>query len=340
MGKLMMRLGDFIAEGGARWIGGALGIYLLVALVVGMYWSSEPDMFSVTDRAEAMARATDKDQVVGFVTTATLIEVANTLLEKPGGYLTNDVFPPGLWLDNMPNWEFGVLVQVRDLSRAMRSGFSRSQSQSTEDQDLNVAEPQMHFDSESWVLPSTEAEYRRGIRAFRSYLNRLADSEQSDAQFYARADNLRRWLSDVNSRLGSLSRRLSESVGKQRMNEALAGDPNARKSTPQPAAEEVKTPWLEVDDVFYEARGTAWALLHLLKAVEVDFRDVLQDKNALVSLQQIIIELEATQKPVWSPTILNGSGFGLFANHSLTMASYLSRANAAMIDLRDLLSQG
>jgi len=38
--------------------------------------------------------------------------------------------------------------------------------------------------------------------------------------------------------------------------------------------------------------------------------------------------------------ILNGSGFGLVANHSLVMASYISRANAAVIDLRNLLEQG
>ena len=56
--------------------------------------------------------------------------------------------------------------------------------------------------------------------------------------------------------------------------------------------------------------------------------------------EQIIRELEGTQEAVWSPMILNGSGFGLLANHSLVMASYISRANAAIIDLRDLLSQG
>ena len=38
--------------------------------------------------------------------------------------------------------------------------------------------------------------------------------------------------------------------------------------------------------------------------------------------------------------IVNGQGFGLFANHSLVMASYISRANAALIDLRELLSRG
>ena len=92
--------------------------------------------------------------------------------------------------------------------------------------------------------------------------------------------------------------------------------------------------------MFYEARGAAWALVHFMKAVEHDFESVLQKKNALISLRQIVRELEATQESIWSPMILNGSGFGLFANHSLVMASYISRANAAVIDLRDLLKQG
>ena len=102
----------------------------------------------------------------------------------------------------------------------------------------------------------------------------------------------------------------------------------------------MKTPWHEIDDVFYEARGTSWALVHLLHSIEYDFADVLQKKNALISLRQIIRELEATQQAVWSPIILNGSGFGLFANHSLVMASYISRAKAGIIDLRELLSRG
>ena len=63
-----------------------------------------------------------------------------------------------------------------------------------------------------------------------------------------------------------------------------------------------------------EARGATWALLHFLKLWKLN--DVLEDKNALVSLQQIIRELEATQQSVFSPMILNGSGFGMLANHS------------------------
>jgi hypothetical protein len=97
---------------------------------------------------------------------------------------------------------------------------------------------------------------------------------------------------------------------------------------------------LKIDDVFYEARGSSWALLHFLRAVEVDFGSVLEKKNALVSLRQIIRELEGTQDMIWSPMVLNGEGFGFVANHSLVMASYISRANAAIIELRMLLERG
>ena len=140
--------------------------------------------------------------------------------------------------------------------------------------------------------------------------------------------------------IGSLSQRLSASAGQERLNTDLSGDPEARQSTSAPVEVEVQTPWLQIDDVFYETRGAAWALIHLLKAVEIDFEPVLQKKNALISLRQIVRELEATQETIWSPIILNGRGFGLFANHSLVMASYISRANAAVIDLRSLLAQG
>jgi hypothetical protein len=327
-------------RGGSRIFLALVALYLLVVIVLGMYWSIAPAPFDVRDRAARYAAEDGGAVVTGSVTTAALIGVMDTLLNKPGGYTHNDVFPPGVWLDNMPNWEYGVLIQSRDLARALRENFSRSQSQSTEDVDLVMAEPRFNFDSDSWALPASESEYRDGLKYVRKYFDRLSDEQSTDAQFYARADNLRIWLSTVNTRLGSLSQRLSASVGKRRINTDLAGEENASQSTAAPREMDVTTPWLEIDDVFYEARGTAWALIQFLEAAEVDFAEVLRKKNAQVSVQQIIRELEGTQETVWSPMILNGSGFGVLANHSLVMASYISRANAAIIDLRDLLSQG
>lgn len=317
-----------------------IGCVCVIILALGFYWSREPAQFSVIQNVNARLSEMGYDYVVGSATTAALIEVTETLLNKPGGYLSNDKFPPGLYLDNIPNWEFGALVQVRDLARAMRETFSRSQSQSIEDPDLIISEPRLSFDNDSWLFPPTESEYREAIVRLNSYLMRIADANQSDAQFYARADNLASWLLNVESRLGSLSQRLSASVRQQRVNTDTAGEQGAAQSTPSQGEVSVKTPWLLIDDVFYEARGATWALIHFLKAAEVDFQQVLDDKNANASLRQIIRDLEYSQRTVFFPIILNGSGFGIFANHSLAMANYISRANAAISDLRDLLSQG
>lgn len=336
-------LGKTLVPGGAlaRVIAGLVALLVLGDVALSLLWSNEPSAFDVRENARSEAARSGRSVVVGSTTTAALIRVADTLLDKPGGYLSNDVLPPGVLLDNMPNWEFGALVQVRDLAKAMRETLSRSQSQSKEDPDLVLAEPQFNFDSESWILPATESEYASGVQRLRSYARRLADPGSADAQFYARADNLRYWLNTVQTRLGSLSQRLSASVGKAPLQVGVATpDATADRSAPGRTVFESKTPWYEIDDIFYEARGSTWALLHFLKAVEVDFADVLERKNAAVSLRQIIRELEGTQQPMRSPLILNGSGFGPLANHSLVMASYISRANAGVIDLRELLAQG
>lgn len=142
-----------------------LGLYLLVTGALGWYWSEEPALFPVQQNAQLAAEKEGKQMVVGYTTVETLKTVVGTLLNKPGGYISNDRFPPGLWMDNMPSWEYGVLVQVRDLTRALRKDFARSQSQSAEDADLAKAEPRFNFDNKSWVLPSSESEYQEGINS-------------------------------------------------------------------------------------------------------------------------------------------------------------------------------
>lgn len=312
----------------------ALGGVLLFLCMLGWYWSRMPDVFWVNDRVDG------ERTVIGYSATDTLVRVAETMLDKPGGYLSNDVMPPGVLLDNIPNWEFGVLQQVRDLARVIRNDYSRSQSQSKEDPDVVVGEPLFFFDNDSWLIPPTETKYRQAIESFIKYRDRLAGVSEPEAQFYARADNLREWLAQVEKRLGSLTRRLGDSVATTVINTDLAGDPAAEANTTLGDRVDVRTSWFEIDDVFYEARGTAWALVHFFRAAEFDFAQVLADKNAEASVRQIIRELEASLQPLRSPIILNGGGFGLFANHSLVLANYLARANAAVINLRELLDQG
>lgn len=336
IGSWLAGLGRLIGRP-LRWFGGssrragvgiALAAILVLLLGLTLYWSQEPEPLSV-DYSE--------DRPVGYATTDVLIRTVRTLLDKPGGYLHNDVMPPSVLMDNIPAFERGAVIQIRDLARVLRNDIGRAQSQSRENPDLAEAEPLFNYSYDRWLWPSTESRYRDGIDALVSYREGL---DGDDAQFFARADNLRSYLEVVEKRLGGLTHQLSASVGQTAPGLNLAGDSGTPGAAP--ARDEIpdQTPWMKIDDVFYEARGSAWALLNFMRAIETDFESVLRDKNALVSLRHVVQALEASQQEMSSPVVLNGGGFGLFANHSLVMASYLSRANAAVIDLRELLAQG
>lgn len=312
----------------------ALPVILVIMLGFSWYWSRMPDVFWVNEKTSA------DGVIVGYATTDTLIRVVSTLLDKPGGYLNNDMMPPSVFLDNIPHWEVGVLQQVRDMARVIRDDYSRSQSQSKEDEDVADAMPKFFFDNDSWILPASESEYRDGIKGFKRYRDRLTGIGEPKALFFARADNLSEWLAQVEKRLGSITRRLGDSVAVTVVNTDLAGERTATANSTLPDNVDVKTSWFEIDDIFFEARGTAWALVHFFRAAQFDFAAVLADKNAEASVRQIIRELEASLGPLRSPTVMNGGGYGIFANHSLVMANYLARANAAVINLRELLDKG
>lgn len=271
-------------------------VALLVLCVAALmwWWDTEPPLFDPVAVTQSRMQELKRPIGTGATTTVTLITSVRTLLDKRGGYLSNDKLPPGVFMDNLPNWEFGSLTASRDLVRALRNDFSRSQTQSTEDKDLAEADPLLNTPNDRWLLPSSESQYRKAIRHLDGYLGRLGDSEDSNAHFYARADNLADYLQLVSSRLGSLSQRLSASVGQIRMGDASAADaPEQPGSMHGPVGQQlVKTPWTKIDDNFYEARGYTWTLLEQLKAIQQDFGPILRSKHADVSLDQVIRELE------------------------------------------------
>ncbi len=89
-------LGD-TARGRAKYALAALGAVALAIGVLMLIFDHEPAQFDVREttalRAVTPAGGTP---VRGATTTATMIEVIERLLHKRGGYLTNDVLPPGV----------------------------------------------------------------------------------------------------------------------------------------------------------------------------------------------------------------------------------------------------
>jgi hypothetical protein len=342
-----MASSDSLEDEKSRGILWGFGVVVIIAalflIFLGAWWGSEPEQFSIQDEAMERAKLTKTTEIpLGFTYTNTLAHIAEVLLHKSGGYITNDVAPPGVFLDNISAFEYGALIMLRDATSALRNHFTRDQSQSDEDPDLKVAEPYFYYENDSWALPSTEAEYQKGVEALHKYMSRLQTygGNLKRAQFYSRADNLWQYTEVVIKRLGNLSTRLSASTSGAEFIPGLAViEPNVavRNAKVAPLSQ---TPWLLIDDVFYEARGASWALLHILKAIKYDFHDILLDKRAMNTVDIMIKALENALSPVLSPMILNGSGYGLFANYSLTMATYIARANAAALDLRDIMNRG
>ena len=352
-----------IKSKGTAWVLSVLtSIGILIVFLLAQWWGREPGQFNILESAISQAGLTpappDAENVeaghsepteapsyevlasqlpLGYTYAATLAHIADTLLNKSGGYITNDIAPPGVMLDNITSWEWGALVMLRDAMTALRNHFARDQSQSEQDPDLAIAEPYFYYEPNSWALPATEAEYEKGIQALHKYMARLQDpGAGKKAQFYSRADNLWQYTEVVIKRLGDLSTRLSSNASSSNFAPGLT-ELELEEASGKGAA---KVGWMEIDNVFYEARGASWALLHVLRAIKHDFHDILLDKRAMRTVDIMIRELENSLTPTLSPMVLDGSGYGLFANYSLSMANYIARANAAALDLRDIMNRG
>lgn len=295
--------------------------FLLLILLLMWWWSRTPSLFDPVMLAQSQADSHKHEMVPGYVSTVTLRQLGEILLNKSGGYLRNDVLPPSVWMDNMPSWEFGVLMQIRDFSSAMQRDFSRSQPQFEDDPDLKQAAERFAFDSNSWMFPSSEREYRRAIRSLESYQSRLGTQDEDVASFTITAEALDSWLNSVTERLQNRLDKLSASH--RPLQKAISQD---------------HTPRYQIDNVFFETRGQLWALKHLLEAVQVDFAEVLSS-NANELLSKMVMELEVSLRSLCSPIILNRHGFGLFANHSLTLAFFVQRLQTDLGLLRQELAQ-
>lgn len=102
------------------------------------------------------------------------------------------------------------------------------------------------------------------------------------------------WLEVVQNRLGSISQSLGSSVGEANLNtDRDLTDSNGVMRDIN--VDNTKTPWLKIDNVFYESRGSTWAMLLLMQSMKDDFKEVLEESKATVVMDQIIEELEATQ---------------------------------------------
>lgn len=300
------------------WIWKPLLALLVAALVVmvglGIWWNMTPKAFDVEVATEQQRGALVLDKR-GAVSVATLKQLLDTLQDKPGGYLRDDILPPGLVMDNMPSWEWGVLRQSRVMSHSLAT-FDPQGAPAIESLDAV-----MRGNADNWLISSTGKQLKMARGQVNDYLQ--AFGESGSGAFEASGKGLAAWLAAVRTELAPLTERLSASVG----------DADMLRELDIEVPESADVPWYRIDNDLHQARGQAWALLHLMEAMLRDQRDVIEAAGMLKQWQRVQAELQRTQRHLWSPVVLRGSGFGIFANYPLTMAHHLTRIDESLAEL-------
>lgn len=325
------------------------GGFALLMATICIYISRMPQIFDVNQVARQAA--IDRGHIspdstrrlpTGYTTVYSVIHLTNWMLDKPGGYLYNDrLFLPRYFIDNMPNFEYGMVVQLRDMVLSLRQEFSRSRAQSVERDDLIRAHGFFSFDHNRWLVPSTESQYRAGVRLLEEYLESLTKTGPDAGQFVARQDVLEGWLRQQQRRLGTFGVRLRQNAGVYEFNPMI--DTTDDEFADLPGFDFLNqriTPWHKRDDVFYEIRGSVFVLYHTMLAIRTDFEPMLNDFQAMGIMNRILSELHTASQPMISPVVLNGREYGFLHNHSLTMAAHIAKAHLAIQDLRVLLRGG
>jgi len=313
------------------WFIRSLLVAMIVVLILGWLWGQEPATFKVREQAIITMKQDGFEQMPkGFVYTNTLTHMLEVLVEKPGGYLSNDIALPGVVLDNVQGWEYGVSIVLRHASQVLVDYFATSPMQSN-NKDYIAIWPYYYQTSYSWAFPSAEQDLKKVIKAMHLYMQRLykAEDDKEQSHFYANPENLSYQLKKMKITLYGLSKRLKGSS-----EDFLSIPERFPNITIEPLFMQ-KTPWLLVDDYFYWARGASWALLHIFKAIKVDFEELVVEKKAMMTLNLIIFTLESSL----SPRVFTGYDFEVTRADSVSMAGYFDRVMTLTIIFLELINQ-
>lgn len=236
------------------------------------------------------------------------------------GWVANDPwFMPTSMLDNMPNFQQGMVGALSRFALEMTDQIGRVRGSSQADADLEKAAGLLKYPGNVWIFDfstslaptaTSEAQYRSATRALERYNERLSGGT---AVFERRADNLLGTLDRFAADLGSLSAVVDKSLS------------------------DLSTFSTKADDVFYQNKGRLYAYFILLKAMERDFSNVIVEKEVQSAWEQMLVSIQqaATMDP---PVVINGSPDALILpSHLAAQGFYLLRARTQLREIANVL---
>ncbi|MBX9634002.1 MAG: DUF2333 family protein, partial [Magnetospirillum sp.] len=236
-------------------------------------------------------------------------------------WTANDpIFQPSGWLDNMPNFQQGIVAASARFARAMADVSDHGQGP---DLELERAAGLLRYPGTVWKFdPSTswaptassEKQYRNAARNLVEYNNRLAAGEPGVER---RADTLAVLVAALGKDLASASAVIDHHLAE---NHSALFDRTA-------------------DDVFYMTKGKVYAYALILREIGWDYAQVLTDRDQGAAWRQMVESLRAAAAldPL---VVLNGAPDGaLLPSHLTAQGFYLLRARAQLTDIAERLAR-
>lgn len=237
-------------------------------------------------------------------------------------WVANDPwFLPGAALDNMPNFQQGIVYALSRFAIEMSDQVGRTRGSSEVDKDLDKAAGLLKYAGDVWVFDfsvslaptaPSDSQYRAARKSLVAYNNRLG---QGQAVFDTRADNLERTLERIATDLGSGSAVIDKYI---RESSGSLFD-------------------FKADNIYYRNKGRLYAYYLILRELREDFRDVIADRDVTKPWDQMLdsLKIAAEAQPLvvvnadpdsfWRPSHLTAQGF------------YLLRARTQMKEVANIL---
>jgi hypothetical protein len=313
------RLPRFELRGSGRWF---LRLLLGLVILIALYYAIGVLVVQKVD--DDVAFAVPADTPAGG---SRAVAIAAALIGREvdqHAWVANDpFFLPGALLDNMPNFQQGIIGALSRFAIEMTDQIGRTRGSSQADGDLDKAAGLLKYPGNVWLFDfstslaptaSSEAQYRAARRSLVDYNRRLGAGQ---AVFERRADNLIATLDRIAADLGSMSAVIDEHI-LEHSGSVLD---------------------FQADDIFYRTKGRLYAYYLLLRELGVDFEVVIRERELAPAWAQMLksFETAATLQP-W--VILNGSPSSQFVpSHLAGQGFYLLRARTQLREVSNILQK-
>jgi hypothetical protein len=253
------------------------------------------------------------------------VAMMSTLLDREvNGYgwkPNNPWLYPTALMDNMPNFQLGILASLRPVGLELRDSVARLRGSGGTDTDLEAVYTAISYAPDRWLVGakfpflgmSSESQYRDAIKGLRGYNARVGTGQ---AIYERRIDTLVRLLDRLALSLGGASNEID-----RRMQ-----SPGGLFDT-------------KADDVFYRTKGQCYAAYLLLSAMRNDYSSVVKDR-AVANLWADMMD-ELKQAVVLDPWIVSNGNSGdvLVQNHLAAQGVHLERARQRLREIAGILQQ-